>query len=896
MQAHTIAHYEILEKLGQGGMGEVWKARDRRLKRFVALKLLSLREDSGPDRVARFIQEANAASALNHPNIITIYDVGEDNGAHYIAMELVEGSTLDTLIRTRAVRFDDVAKYAVQIADALAAAHRAGIVHRDLKPSNIMVTGSGLVKVLDFGLAKLIESRPAEGDASTRTIRPETQEGTLLGTLTYMSPEQAEGHSVDHRSDIFSFGSVLYEMACGRPPFQAKSRISLLSDIIHAQPAPVREFVGGDARELESLIRRCMQKHPGRRYQHMEDVRIVLLDILQESESGVGSHAAPPRQPGSLRQSRPLLATAAILAAVVVAGGALVLWTRGNPKVADNVSATRLTFDAGLTTDPAFWPEGKILAYASDRATGKNLDIWVQQLNGARTRLTSDDADDDEPAFSPDGTNIVFHSTRRGSGLYTIPTLGGRERKVADKGRYPKYSPDGAWIAYSTGELVSPYTVGKAYVMPANGGPSRELAPSLLRSIFWGWSSDGRHALVWGTEQGTTMDVFVQALAGGEPIRTGLAKLVDPQAIFALGGTMAGGWFGNRVFFSRVAGDSVHLWSVRLNPSTFQAEGPLRSLTQGIGIESCPFVAGENLIYASLSNNEDIWALPIDTDSAKRGGEPIRLTTDLSSDVGPSVTADGAQIAWISVRQDQQHVMTRDLRTGEETELAAYPTFTTRVAAISPDGRYVAYPVPGSKNAPETWVVPAAGGPPEKLCEHCTVRDWNGDPNEVLIGRIDKGLMLLDVRTKAERMISPLDASVRTSSDGRWWTTYFPSPGGTALLIFPVLANRVVGGEDAIQVAAGSSSDILPTFSSDINTLYFLSNRDGFYCLWAQRLDPASKKARGDAFAIEHFHHASRSPSYVGGGRRRLVSARDKLVFTMADRSGSIWMSELPKQ
>jgi Tol biopolymer transport system component len=896
----TIAHYELLEEVGHGGMGEVWKARDRHLNRLVALKFLSIEKPSTPVRVARFVQEAHAASALNHPNIITIHDIGEDNGTYYIAMELVPGSTLDALIRTRRLRFEDVPKYAVQIADALAAAHRAGIVHRDLKPSNVMVTESGLVKVLDFGLAKLIEAEPVDTSGSTQTIGPNTQAGTLVGTLAYMSPEQAEGQKLDHRSDIFSFGSVLYEMACGRRPFQATSRVSLLSDIIRAQPTAVRGFVAGDARELESLIRRCMHKDPAKRYQHMEDVRIVLLDIIQQDESSVGLQAAGSRPGARLRRSHRLFATG-IVAAIVLAGGALVFRTRHKPEPVNNVSAmhpiTQLTFDAGLSTDPAFWPEGKMIAYASDRATGANLDIWVQQLSGGRRRLTSDEADDQEPAFSPDGANIVFHSARNGGGIYVIPTLGGHERKLADRGRYPKYSPDGKWIAYSTGELASAVTLGKAYVMPAYGGEAQELAPSLVRSIFWGWSSDGKNALVVGLARDGQADGFVQPVNGGQPISTGLAKLAGGEpAMITLGGTMSGGWFGDQVVFSRVVGDSVQLASVRLNPSSFQAEGPLRTVTEGrSGIDGCPSLAGGTAIYASLSNNDDIWALPIDTDSARRRGEPVRLTTDVSSDVGPSVTADGKRIAWISVRQGQEHVMTKDLTTGDEAELTAIAPGHTRAAVISPDGKYVAYPVGGWTPNTDTWLVPTVGGPPKKLCSECVVRDWNGDSNLVLIAR-RTGLSLLDVRTNAERQISPFDASARLSSDGRWWTTYFPTPSGSGLVINPVPVNGVLRREDGITVGTGSSGDILPTFSSDNNTLYFISNRDGFYCLWAQRLNPANKKASGDAFAIEHFHHASRSPSYVGGGRRRLVSARDKLVFTMADRTGNIWMTELPKR
>ena len=568
MQPRKIAHYEIVEKLGEGGMGVVWKARDDRLNRFVAIKFLPLEKSSNPERISRFIQEARAASALNHPNIITIHDVGQQDGAHYIVMEFVQGRTLDSLVGARGLKLVDAVKYAAQIADALAAAHQAGIVHRDLKPSNIMVAESGLVKVLDFGLAKLTQTESPDSDAATMTVRPETQEGAIIGTLAYMSPEQAEGRKLDRRSDIFSFGSVLYEMISGRKPFHGDSRVSLLSAIVNSDPKPISDVVPEGARDLDRLVRRCMRKDPASRYQYMEDVRIALLDLKEESESGTwkASPAAAGKRPPWL------LPVGATLFIAAMGAAAFLLQRQPTASITQTIPpTTRLTFDSGLTTDPAYWPGGNMIAYASDRATGVNLDIWVQQLNGSRRQLTTHEAHDSEPSFSPDGSNIVFSSTRDGSGIYVVPTLGGPERRIGNHGRYPRYSPDGQWIAYSTGDLVSPFTTGKAYVMPAGGGSARELAPELFKSVFWGWSADGKHALVWGITPGVT-DVFVQPLSGGNAIPTGLTKLVGSSPIVPLGATMSGTWVSDQIVFSRVTGDAVNLWSVKLDPRTFHVQ------------------------------------------------------------------------------------------------------------------------------------------------------------------------------------------------------------------------------------------------------------------------------------------------------------------------------------
>jgi serine/threonine protein kinase len=322
MVGKSLAHYQILEKLGAGGMGVVYKARDTHLDRFVAVKVLPPEKVSDPDRKRRFVQEAKAASALNHPNIVHVYDIGQSECTDYIAMEYVEGKTLDQRIGRRGLRVDDALKYAVQIADALVKAHSAGIVHRDLKPTNIVVNGDDLVKVLDFGLAKLTEQTQGDEAASSATIDDEgghvTEEGVIVGTGAYMSPEQAEGKKVDARSDIFSLGSVLYEMVTGRRAFEGDSRISTLSAILREEPKAASTIAPGIPADLEKLTSRCLRKDPERRIQHMDDMKLALMELKEDSDSGrVEARRAVAKPVSSMR---PVIGAVAVIALIRVGG------------------------------------------------------------------------------------------------------------------------------------------------------------------------------------------------------------------------------------------------------------------------------------------------------------------------------------------------------------------------------------------------------------------------------------------------------------------------------------------------------------------------------------------------------------------------------------------------
>jgi serine/threonine-protein kinase len=345
MVGKTVHQYQFLEKLGAGGMGEIWKAQDTRLNRFVAVKILTDASAGDPERRRRFIQEAQAASALNHPNIITIHDIISEGNAEYMVMEYVQGKTLIDLIPKGGLRVPQVLKYAVQMTDALQVAHSAGIVHRDLKPGNVMVTETGLVKVLDFGLAKLTDSSPlsqtsASGASdATQTINqaPLTVEGSIIGTVSYMSPEQAQGKKVDSRSDIFSLAVVLYEMVTGTRAFAGDSALSTLSAILRDEARPIPEIAPDTPPQLDQVIHRCLRKNPDQRFQTMKEVQVALGALKHESDSGMlyRTRAGMDAWPKPKRSPMPLMIGAGVAAAVVaIAGGGAWWWTHRAPKPA----------------------------------------------------------------------------------------------------------------------------------------------------------------------------------------------------------------------------------------------------------------------------------------------------------------------------------------------------------------------------------------------------------------------------------------------------------------------------------------------------------------------------------------------------------------------------------
>ena len=618
MTGQTLSHYQIQEKLGEGGMGVVYKALDTHLNRPVALKLLPADKVSNPERRKRFVQEARAASALNHPHIVTIYDIASHDSNDFIAMEFIQGKTLDQLQHRKNLPLVDTLKYSVQIADALAKAHAAGIVHRDLKPSNIMVTEDGRVKVLDFGLAKLVEPDQPNEDASTRTLQeaaPKTDEGAIVGTAAYMSPEQAEGKKLDGRSDIFSFGSVLYEMSTGRRAFQGETKLSTLSAILREEPKPASELAPAVPRELEKIIQRCLRKDPERRYQSMKDVKIALEELKEESDSGQLIAVPQPQ-----RNPRRRWMLAAVAAVVLLGAAGAALWWRPAPTPAPVEWRLRpLTADSGLTTTPALSPDGKLVAYASDRASnGTNLDLWVQPLTeGSRPiRLTQNPADDMVPSFSPDGGQIAFFSSREGGGIYLIPAFGGEERLLVRGGRYPRFSPDGRWIAYSPGPAGSCQVQGLRHARWRRRPEADRGRYSLDRSA----GVVARRATSFGAWSARTNDYgFIGILAGfarGKRLsqdRTGL--LASGAAVPVSRGSHRLDWIGDALYF----GSGSSIWTIGFRDGSLQPD-TLRKLASGTTDMVRVRGSASKLVFESRTAASHLWSLPLDSNSGKVRG------------------------------------------------------------------------------------------------------------------------------------------------------------------------------------------------------------------------------------------------------------------------------------
>ena len=398
-------------------MGEVYRARDAKLNRDVAIKVLLPAVANDPDRLARFSREAQSVAALNHPNIVTIHGIERSGDTQFIVMELVEGQSLAEVIPKGGLALGRLLDIAIPLADAVATAHERGIVHRDLKPANVMVGAHGRVKVLDFGLAKLRESTSA--DEATLAPAPElTGEGRILGTVAYMSPEQAEGKSIEATSDLFSFGVLLYEMATGTRPFKGDSSLSVLSAILRETPAPITDLNPALPRELSRIVRRCLAKDPDRRYQSAKDLRNDLDELKLLIQSG-DPQSVPPVTPAKSSRVWPAVALIAAIAAAVAIGA--LLW-RGPPVIADTATPpmtfNRLTMQSGLTTGPSLSPDGKWLLYVN--AESGNPDIYLQATTGQTPiNLTKDStANDVMPVFSPDGESIAFRSGRDGGGHF----------------------------------------------------------------------------------------------------------------------------------------------------------------------------------------------------------------------------------------------------------------------------------------------------------------------------------------------------------------------------------------------------------------------------------------------------------------------------------------------
>jgi Tol biopolymer transport system component len=721
-----LGHYEIVAKLGEGGMGVVYKARDSRLERFVALKVLPPEKTPDPDRKRRFMQEAKSASALNHPNIITVHDIGEADGMTFIAMECVEGKTLDQLIGPKGLPLDEVLKYSVQIAGALAKAHTAGIVHRDLKPSNIMVTGDGLIKVLDFGLAKLTEPAEPGELAITLTLKAITKEGFIAGTAAYMSPEQAEGKPVDARSDIFALGAVLYEMVTGRRAFQRGSQASTIAAVLLEQPEPVGGIIADIPHDLEKIIVRCLRKDPGQRFQGMPDVQVALNELKEDFDSGTLVRTAPPRRTGRRTW---IWAASALL--VLLALGAIGRFLLRRPETSAPPRVGAFAARAGIEWSPAFSPDGNQLAFVWNSDKQDNYDIYVQLVGEATpSRLTTNPAFDFSPVWSPDGLRIAFvREIPGGMEILIVPAAGGAERRLhvttvtsadwfgirqlARQISGLAWSPNGKFLTIVDRE--SPESPRSIFLLDVETRERRKLTTPPENWIGDGlsvFSPDGRSLAFARTRSGWPSDIYLLSLSeNGEPRGEPKPITKDSKTIFGFDWTAD----GRAVVFASDHSGVHALWRVAASG------GEPERLSVGSDFCLWPAVSrkGDRLAYVKATWDYNIWSVAAPGAGAAVQSAPVKITQSPLIDISPALSPDGTRVAFSSSSSGEFSIWTCGIDGSQPVRLARglWPQW-------SPDGRQIAFfqmPGVGETFGPRLFCVDAEGGLPRRL----TAGDFN---------------------------------------------------------------------------------------------------------------------------------------------------------------------------
>jgi serine/threonine protein kinase/Tol biopolymer transport system component len=747
MIGRTILHYEIVETLGRGGMGVVYKARDTHLDRFVAIKVLPPEKVADPARKRRFVQEAKAASALNHPNIVHIYDIADADGIQFIAMEYVPGKTLDQLIGRKGRRLSDALRIAVQIADALTKAHFAGIVHRDLKPSNIMVSNDGLVKVLDFGLAKLTE--PVTGEiVETATIRedekPDTEEGTIVGTVAYMSPEQAEGKPVDARSDIFSFGSLLYEMITGQRAFRGDSKLSTLSAVLKEEPKPISALAADTPHDLDKIITRCLRKDPARRFQHTADLQIALAELKEESDSGTLAVAETgARTTARVRKIR-LVWVSAGLAIVLLAALGIWSWPARQPS-RPALTVVPLTSTPGNEWAPSFSPDGNQVAFvwnSSEEGKG-NSDIYVKLIGGNEAvPLTRTPADEFSPAWSPDGRFVAFMRvlSPTSRGVFLIPAIGGSERKLAEVseeyalpsygGPYLSWFPDGKWVA--TVDTASPGEPYGIFLLSVETHEKRKLTspPQKFRGdTSPSVSPDGRALVFSRFVEGNIGDLFLLQLSenlspNGEPKRlTFENRFADSPAWTPDGGS---------IVFSSGSAHAPSLWEVVLPRRGGTPDKPERLAFSGTDARQPAISRQGDLAYPAGSGLDiDVWRLELNGGRPAAKG-PAKLISSTHIDHEARYSPDGKHIAFISNRSGSFEVWVSDSDGSNAMPLTSFGgSYYIMSDRWSPDGRDIYFSSDASGRN-RLYVISANGGKPKPLAEN--LDGWSRDGKWIYFG------------------------------------------------------------------------------------------------------------------------------------------------------------------
>ena len=774
-----LGSYEIVSFAGAGGMGEVYRAKDTRLERIVALKVLPSEISESQTRRQRFLTEARAISSLKHPNVCTVHDIGSDDGIDFLVMEYVEGETLAARLRRGPLPIQEALHRGIEIAAALDAAHSAGIVHRDIKPGNIMLTKAG-AKLLDFGLAKAPgHITAAAATAGTASSDPLTETGAIVGTIHYISPEQLDGSPADSRSDLFAFGAVLYEMVTGTRAFDGLGTGAIIDAILQRDPPPVSVVREVELPMLDQVVQRCLQKNPDARMQSARDVQQVLQWIIEEPG------AMSPRRQGLGRGYLAALLAALTLATLIAA----VLYRR-TARIPSATIPPQYSFRP-LETTPAYegfptWsPDGKAVAYVAE--VDGTLQIFTRSLNSTkRTQITNLSRDSRDPFWSHDGTRIYFISLARDrEGLWSVGAAGGAPRLVVPRVSFAAASPDGTRLALLREAEVDGESMS-LWFADASGGDAQPYADaSLSRSLSAGairFAPDGTRLGAWVQAGGLERPrEFWEITMSDMKARKSLPVLSTLPRVYPFS------WMadGQRIVFGADFDDRLpgfHLWIADTR------DGGMQAITATHGNEYHPSVSpdGRRIVFSSEEADFDLLEIPLD-------GTPMRsLLATSRVEKMPVWAPDGSQYAFVTNRSGTDEIWVRSADGAWERPVATMKDFPESTTALlsglsfSPDGKRLAYQ--RAAGIFRVWISNVVGGPPiplltsqKALEDHPT---WSPDgewiafisflepdsaakPREATLLKVRLGGQDAPV-VLAERVVTTSD--IKWSPDGAWIT------------------------------------------------------------------------------------------------------------------------------